>query len=67
MHECPNCGYLIEEDNIYVCPQCEFDFNDTFECPYKVSLKCIHTQRECDISGSDFELCKLYLHKAGIV
>ena len=27
MHECPNCGFNIQEDNIEKCPNCSFNFN----------------------------------------
>lgn len=43
MHECPNCGFNIQEDNIEKCPNCSFNFNYLLGCPYKISNKCVHT------------------------
>ena len=65
MHTCPNCNFDIT-DNSEICPECGFDFNTTLSCPYKISNKCIHRQKECGVYGLDYELCELYLHKSGI-
>ena len=62
MYECPNCGKLIDEDTC----ECGFDVNETLGCPYKISGNCIHNQKECKVIGLDYELCNIYLHKAGI-
>jgi len=59
---CPQCGKDFEED---IC-ECGFDLNETLTCPYKLSGNCIHTEKECDVYGLDFEDCQLYLDKAGI-
>ena len=67
MHMCPNCGNELKEDDIEKCPNCDFDFNDTLTCPQKVSNRCIHTQQVCDIQGLNFELCKTFLHKTGMM
>ena len=66
MHTCPNCGNNIKELDVYICPECNFDFNSTVSCPYKISNKCVHKKIECTINGLDYELCKLYLHCSGI-
>lgn len=66
MHDCPNCGFTINDMNKEICPNCNFDFNDTISCAYKISNKCVHTNKECNIRGLDFELCKIYLHNSGI-
>lgn len=62
MYECPNCGKLIEEDKC----ECGFNVNETLSCPYRISNKCIHESKECDVYGLDYELCDIYLHKTGI-
>lgn len=67
MHQCPQCGFNIKDSSIEVCEQCGFDFNTTLSCPYKISNRCIHLQKVCDIKGLNFEDCKLYLTKSGIV
>lgn len=67
MHECPQCGFNIEDINIEICPECGFDFNDTISCPYRISNRCIYSRKTCDIYGLDYEDCKLYLTKSGIV
>lgn len=64
MHECPQCSTLMEED-VERCPKCGFNFNYLLEYPYKVG-KCIHNDKECYIEGLNYELCDIYLHKAGI-
>lgn len=66
MHECPQCGFNIEDSSIEICPNCQFDFNTTISCPYKISKRCIHSQKPCQIYGLNYEDCKLYLHKSGI-
>ena len=33
---------------------------------FKISDKCIHTNKDCYIEGLNFELCEIYLHKTGI-
>ena len=67
MHECPNCGFEIEDTEVEICPKCNFDFNDTISCPYKISRRCVHTRRECNIRGLNHESCRLYLQKSGII
>lgn len=59
---CPNCG---KELNTEVC-ECGFNFNLYLTCPYIMSEKCIHTNKECKIYGLCFEDCEIYLHKSGI-
>lgn len=66
MHECPNCGFEIQEDFKDRCPNCGFNFNYLLNCPYKLSGNCIHSQKECFVEGLNYELCSIYLHKAGI-
>ena len=67
MHECPECGFSIQDSSLEICPECGFDFNDTISCPYKISNRCIHYQKPCPIHGLDYEDCKIYLHKSGII
>ena len=67
MHECPNCGFNIQEDNIEKCPNCSFNFNYLLGCPYKISNKCVHTSKDCYSEGLNYESCSMYLHKAGII
>ena len=62
MYSCPNCGKEIDTDTC----DCGFDINETISCPYLMSGNCIHTNLECSIQGLSFELCDIYLHKAGI-
>jgi transposase-like protein len=64
MNTCPNCGF--ESEDLEKCPECGFNFNYLLDCPYKISDKCIHTNKDCYIEGLNFELCEIYLHKAGI-
>ena len=66
MHTCPNCGKDIQKLDLYVCPNCQFDFNDTVSCPYKISNKCVHNNKNCTLIGFNYEECKLYLHCSGI-
>ena len=66
MHECPQCGFNIEDSSIEICPKCSFDFNATLSCPYKISNKCVHRNSKCDIYGLNYEDCSIYLHKSGI-
>ena len=66
MHECPNCGNLINEMTAEICPQCNFNFNETLFCAYNLSGRCVHTQKECNVIGLDYESCPTYLHKSGI-
>ena len=66
MHDCPNCGNTIKDSSIEICPNCNFDFNDTISCPYKISNRCIHLNKPCTIKGLDYEVCKIYLNKSGI-
>lgn len=63
--ECPNCGNIMR-DTEEVCIKCNFNFNDTLSCPYKVSGRCIFTQETCNIKGLGYEECSIYLHKAGL-
>ena len=63
MSICPKCG---KEVKLEVC-ECGFNFNDLLTCPYKISNKCIHNQNKCEIYGLNFEDCKMYLHKSGII
>ena len=65
-HFCPSCGFNIEDSSIEICPNCYFDFNTTLSCPYKISNRCIHLQKVCEIAGLAYEDCKIYLHKSGI-
>ena len=62
MYNCPQCGKEIETE---VC-ECGFDINTTLSCPFKISLRCVHSQEKCEIFGLDFEDCEIYLAKAGI-
>ena len=64
--ECPNCGNIMK-DTQEVCENCNFNFNDTLSCPYKVSNRCIFTSDKCNISGLGYEECSIYLHKAGLI
>lgn len=65
MQDCPNCGFSLEED-FEICPSCQFNFNDTISCPFKISLRCIHKSEKCEVSGLDYEICEIYLKKVGI-
>jgi hypothetical protein len=64
MHECPQCAAVLDQDEER-CPKCGFNFNYLLDCPYKME-KCIHTNKQCYIEGLNYELCEIYLHKAGI-
>lgn len=66
-HFCPQCNFEIEDSGCEICPQCNFDFNDTISCPYKISRRCVHISRECNVYGLGYEECKIYLNKSGIV
>ncbi len=66
MHYCPMCNEELLEDDIEICPNCNYDFNEVLTCAYKLSGKCVHTSTECSIKGLDFESCETYLHKAGL-
>ena len=61
-YNCPNCGKEISTETC----DCGFDINETLSCPYKVSLRCVHTSEKCEINGLNFEDCPLYLQKSGI-
>lgn len=62
MYDCPKCGKEIDTDTC----ECGFNVNETLSCPYLISGNCIHTNKECDVYGLDYELCSVYLHKSGI-
>ena len=62
MYNCPNCGKELDDE---ICT-CGFNINETLSCPYTISGNCIHTNKECKITGLDYESCEVYLHKAGI-
>lgn len=62
MYPCPNCGKEIDTD---IC-DCGFNINETITCAYKISGNCVHTNKECNIEGLNYELCEIYLHKSGI-
>lgn len=62
MYNCPQCGKELEGE---IC-KCGFDINETLSCPFKISLRCIHTSEKCEIEGLDYEDCEIYLSKAGI-
>ena len=62
MYNCPQCGKEIDTDTC----ECGFDINETLSCPYIISGNCIHTNKECNVRGLDYEDCHIYLHKAGI-
>lgn len=64
--DCPNCGMIMEIDQ-EVCNMCGFDFNDTLQCPYRISNRCIFSQLECKKIGLQYENCQTYLTKSGIV
>lgn len=64
MNVCPNCGKELNDED--KCSVCGFDFNYILNCPYKISGKCIHNQKDCYIEGLNFELCEIYLKKSGI-
>ena len=66
MHECPNCGFQIEDSGLEICPNCNFNFSSTLSCPYKISKRCVHSHNVCNVIGLDYESCKVYLHKSGI-
>ena len=65
MQICPQCNNEFE-DSLERCPQCGYNFNAILNCPYKISLKCIHNSKDCFIEGLNYEMCEIYLHKAGI-
>lgn len=67
MHDCPQCGYTIEDEGCERCPECGFNFNYLLDCPHKLSNKCIHNGKECYIEGLNFEACQIYLHKIGFL
>ena len=62
MYMCPQCGKEIDTE---VC-ECGVDINETLGCAYKISGNCVHTNKECNVRGLDYEECEIYLHKAGI-
>jgi len=66
MHECPQCGFDITQIGEDKCPECGFNFNYLLSCPYKISGKCIHNQKDCYIEGLNYENCTIYLHKSAI-
>lgn len=66
MHECPNCGFDMEDDSLETCPKCGFNFNYYLDCPYVMGNVCIHNNQPCYIEGLNYESCQVYLHKAGI-
>lgn len=66
MHTCPNCGFDIQDEGLESCPQCSFNFSLLLSCPYTLSNKCVHTNKDCYIEGLNYELCSIYLHKSGI-
>ena len=66
MHTCPNCNFDIDDSSIEVCPQCNFDFNTTLSCPYRISNKCIHINKVCEVYGLNYEACNIYLKQSGI-
>ena len=66
-HMCPNCGTDIEDSFQEICPNCKFNFGETLSCGYNINGNCVHTQRPCEMSGLDFEDCKLYLVNTGIL
>lgn len=66
MFECPNCGFIIEQEEMECCPKCSFNFNYLLQCPYKISNKCVHTSKDCYLEGLNYENCFIYLHKVGI-
>lgn len=67
MHECPQCGFEMQDDSMEKCPKCGFNFNYVLDCPYIVNGNCIHTKKPCYIEGLNYESCQTYLHKSGII
>ena len=63
--DCPYCGKELD-DTIERCPYCGFNYNATLGCPYRISERCLHNNRECYIEGLNYESCSIYLHKTGI-
>ena len=56
MYMCPQCGKEIDTE---VC-ECGFDINETLGCAYKISGNCVHTNKECNVRGLDYEECEIY-------
>ena len=61
---CPNCGNKITNPEIYICPNCTYDFGQLISCNYlNESKNCFLTGEPCNIKGLNYENCQIFINK----